>query len=69
MADKIDETYDPSTVEVDRGREQGLGMGEKDLKRQPRVTSPADLAVTDRAYVHVYEVRRRVVAHAAAADG
>ena len=29
-----DETYDPSTVDVDRGREQGLGMGEKDLQRQ-----------------------------------
>ena len=24
----------PSTVEVDRGREQGLGVGEKDLQRQ-----------------------------------
>ena len=34
MAEKTDETYDPSTVEVDRGREQGLGMGEKDLQRQ-----------------------------------
>ena len=34
MTDKTDETYDPSTVEVDRGRGQGLGMGEKDLQRQ-----------------------------------
>ena len=34
MAEKTEETYDPSIVEVDRGREQGLGMGEKDLQRQ-----------------------------------
>ncbi len=34
MADKTDETYDPSTVEVDRAREQGLGVGERDLQRQ-----------------------------------
>ena len=34
MAEKTEETYDPTTVEVDRGREQGLGMGEKDLQRQ-----------------------------------
>ena len=31
---ETDETYDPTPVEVDRGRQQGLGMGEKDLQRQ-----------------------------------
>ena len=34
MPEHSDETYDPTTVEVDRGREQGLGVGEKDLQRQ-----------------------------------
>ncbi len=34
MADKTEETYDPTTVEVDRAREQGLGMGKRDLQRQ-----------------------------------
>ena len=32
--DENDETYEPTAVEVDRGRQQGLGMGEKDLQRQ-----------------------------------
>ena len=32
--DPPEATYDPSTVEVDRGREQGLGMGARDLARQ-----------------------------------
>ncbi len=32
--DETEETYDPTTVEVDRARQQGLGMGEKDLQRQ-----------------------------------
>ena len=32
--DPPETTYDPSTVEVDRGREQGLGMGARDLARQ-----------------------------------
>ena len=34
MANKTEETYDPTTVEVDRAREQGLGVGERDLQRQ-----------------------------------
>lgn len=41
MADKFDwngdepETeYDPTSVEVDRARQQGLGMGARDLARQ-----------------------------------
>ena len=29
-----DSVYDPSTIEVTRGREQGLGMGAEDLARQ-----------------------------------
>jgi len=29
-----DDVYDPSTVQVNRGREQGLGMGQKDLDYQ-----------------------------------
>ena len=29
-----DESYDPSTVQVNRGREQGLGVGQKDLDYQ-----------------------------------
>ena len=32
--DKTDETYDPSELEATRGRQQGLGMGAKDLQRQ-----------------------------------
>jgi hypothetical protein len=34
-------TYDPSSVEVDRGREQGLGMGQRDLDRQKDPTGAA----------------------------
>ena len=29
-----EDTYDPSSVEVDRAREQGLGVGARDLQRQ-----------------------------------
>jgi hypothetical protein len=32
--DPIDSDYDPTSVEVNRGREQGLGMGAKDLAYQ-----------------------------------
>ncbi len=32
--DEPETTYDPSSVEVDRGRQQGLGMGARDLARQ-----------------------------------
>ena len=35
MADPDREnTYDPSAVEVDRDRQQGLGVGARDLQRQ-----------------------------------
>ena len=33
MADQ-DNTFDPSQTEVNRGREQGLGMGQRELDRQ-----------------------------------
>ena len=33
MADH-DNTFDPSQTEVNRGREQGLGMGQRELDRQ-----------------------------------
>jgi hypothetical protein len=32
--DPTDSDYDPTSVEVNRGREQGLGMGAKDLAYQ-----------------------------------
>ncbi len=43
MDEDREKTYDPSTVEIDRGRQQGLGMGERDLKgqRDPGGVSPA----------------------------
>ena len=45
--DTPDETYDPSVVEIDRGRQQGLGMGERDLQGQ---RDPGDgLGPDDRA--------------------
>ena len=34
MDEDRETTYDPSTVEIDRGRQQGLGMGAKDLQGQ-----------------------------------
>jgi hypothetical protein len=33
-----DQAYDPSTVEVNRGREQGLGVGHKDIDYQRDAT-------------------------------
>ena len=36
--DATDEAYDPSTVQVNRGREQGLGVGQKDLDYQRDTT-------------------------------
>jgi hypothetical protein len=42
--DKPD-AYDPSDLEATRGREQGLGVGERDLQRQRdahRPAAPAD---------------------------
>ena len=35
------ETYDPSELEATREREQGLGMGERDLQRQRDAHRPA----------------------------
>ena len=32
--DAPEDTYDPSTVEIDRSRQQGLGVGERDLQGQ-----------------------------------
>ncbi len=32
--DAAESTYDPSDLEVTRGREQGLGVGARDLARQ-----------------------------------
>jgi hypothetical protein len=63
MADKFEwngdepETkYDPSSVEVDRARQQGLGMGARDLARQrdpgedePPVTPQTDDEAPDAA--------------------
>lgn len=36
-----DRRYDPSRVEATREREQGLGMGERDLERQRDPHRPA----------------------------
>ena len=36
--DRDDTTYNPTSVEVDRGRMQGLGMGAKDLDGQREPT-------------------------------
>lgn len=33
-ATNTDETFDPTDVEATRGREQGLGMGERELNQQ-----------------------------------
>ena len=39
MADeKRDDTYSPTSVEVDRGRMQGLGVGARDLDGQREPT-------------------------------
>ena len=35
-----DRVYDPTAVEVTRGRQQGLGMGAADLARQRDVVAP-----------------------------
>jgi hypothetical protein len=43
-----DDTYEPSTVQVNRGREQGLGMGQKDLDYQRDPTG--DLSVEQRSF-------------------
>jgi hypothetical protein len=44
--DKPD-AYDPSALEVTRGREQGLGVGARDLKLQRDVEVPAPAADED----------------------
>lgn len=42
--DAPDDTYEPDTVAVNRGREQGLGVGQKDIdyQRDPMGTTPAE---------------------------
>jgi len=39
-----EDTYEPSTVEVNRGRERGLGVGQKDIDYQhdPTGVTPAE---------------------------
>ena len=44
--DKAD-VYDPSAIEATRGREQGLGVGAKDLQRQRDAQRPAPAADED----------------------
>lgn len=39
--DAPDDHYEPSMVEANRGREQGLGMGERDLELQRDPQRPA----------------------------
>ncbi len=39
--DDKDDVYDPSDLEATRGREQGLGVGERDLQRQRDAHRPA----------------------------
>ena len=39
--DRPEDRYDPSAVEATREREQGLGMGERDLERQRDPRRPA----------------------------
>jgi hypothetical protein len=34
LPDDPDDTYEPSSVEINLAREQGLGMGQKDLQGQ-----------------------------------
>lgn len=40
----LEDTYEPSTVEVNHGREQGLGVGQKDIDYQhdPTGATPAE---------------------------
>jgi len=47
MADE-DRTFDPSTPQVNRGREQGLGMGQRELDAQddPAGAAPAPQGVS-----------------------
>ena len=42
--DAPDDTYEPSMVEVNRGREQGLGVGQKDIDYQhdPTGATPSE---------------------------
>jgi hypothetical protein len=44
VAPAPEDTYEPSTIEVNRGREQGLGVGQKDIDYQhdPTGTVPAE---------------------------
>jgi hypothetical protein len=46
--DKAD-VYDPSKVEATRAREQGLGVGERDLQRQRDTHRPVAPVVEDEA--------------------
>ncbi len=48
MAERED-VYDPSTVEVDRGRMQGLGVGQRDLNRQDDLAAGDDAGSKDAA--------------------
>ncbi len=41
--------YDPSDLEATRGREQGLGVGAKDLQRQRDPARPAAAPDEDKA--------------------
>ena len=49
MDEDREKTYDPSTVEIDRGRQQGLGMGARDLagQRDPQGAAAAEDAEED----------------------
>jgi hypothetical protein len=46
MADK-DRTFDPSEVEVNRSREQGLGFGQRELQRQHDPEQNPEPSLTD----------------------
>jgi hypothetical protein len=50
-----DDTYEPDTVAVNRGREQGLGVGQKDIdyQRDPMGTTPGERYVNVEPGPHV----------------
>ena len=49
-ATNTDETFDPTDVEATRGREQGLGMGERELNQQGDVGNTVAAPQEDRDF-------------------
>ena len=59
VPDEPDDTYEPSSVEINLAREQGLGMGQKDLQGQRDPTGELPEQFSRESDTEIDDAKRR----------